>query len=306
MQSLTGSISTFLDALTQPPVDSSATPAQRTHSSPADTSVQAGNTVKPMAELNDSDSVPQTKDSGMVQASSHTASHHVKQATPPTGGQSVACRTKSSHAVPSTQQSMSVQTAAAAGTTAAQNLAAVKGVPMQPSVPASDRPQGVGRVVVESLGGLQWQLEGSDRDVERHLYTAVFQLKAAIRDSRCAAMVSFPAGEHQHLAEEASALALHASMSLQGLSALALHASMSLQGLSACPNASPVAAGLYSPSLTMRLAHLCDTVVGLEAVRDDSDIVRLIPEPARYCLLLHSPEHKSQSARMFTFGVVRH
>lgn len=45
--------------------------------------------------------------------------------------------------------------------------------------------------------------------------------------------------------------------------------------------ASHVAAGLYSSSLTMRLAHLCDCVVGLEAVRDDSDIVRLIPEPAR-------------------------
>ena len=89
-------------------------------------------------------------------------------------------------------------------------------------------------------------------------------------------------------------------------SALALHASMSLQGLSACRNASHVAAGLYSPSLTMRLAHLCDTVVGLEAVRDDSDIVRLIPEPARYCLLLHPPEHKVQSIGVFTFCVLRH
>ena len=45
-------------------------------------------------------------------------------------------------------------------------------------------------------------------------------------------------------------------------------------------------AGLYSPSLTARLAHLCDTVIGLEAVRDDADIVRLIPEPARYQLLV--------------------
>jgi len=131
--------------------------------------------------------------------SSHTGSHHVGQATPQAGGQSVPGRTKSSHAVPSTQHSMSPQPAAAAGTTVAQNFAAVKGVPMQPSVPAADRPQGVGRVVVESLGGVQWQLEGSDGDVERHLYTAVFQLKAAIRDSRCAAMVSFPAGDPQHL-----------------------------------------------------------------------------------------------------------
>ena len=47
-------------------------------------------------------------------------------------------------------------------------------------------------------------------------------------------------------------------------------------------------AGLYSPSLTARLAHLCDTVIGLEAVRDDSDIVRLIPEPARYWIAGHT------------------
>ncbi len=152
-----------------------------------------------MAELSDSDSVPQTNGSGMVQASRHTASHRVGQSTPQAGGQSVAGRTKPPDAAPSAPHSMSLQPAAASGTTVAQDLAAVKGVPMQPSMPASDRTQGVGRIVVESLGGLQWQLEGSDRDVERHLYTAVFQLKAAIRDSRCAAMLSFPAGEHQHL-----------------------------------------------------------------------------------------------------------
>ena len=101
---------------------------------------------------------------------------------------------------------------------------------------------------------------------------------------------------------------------------MALHASMSLQGLSVRHNASHVAAGLYSPSLTLRLAHLCDTVVRLEAVRDDSDIVRLIPEPARYCLLLpllhrhfysntckkRSSEHTVQSIRVFTFCVLRH
>lgn len=54
--------------------------------------------------------------------------------------------------------------------------------------------QGVGRVGVESLGGLAWQLEGSDAEVEQQIYVAVFQLKAMIRDSRCAAMVSIPAG----------------------------------------------------------------------------------------------------------------
>ena len=80
-----------------------------------------------------------------------------------------------------------------------------------------------------------------------------------------------------------------------------MHASMSLQDLSACLDASHVAAGLYSPSLAMRLAHLCDTVVGLEAVRDDSDIVRLIPEPARCCLLLLTSEYKLQAIRVFVF-----
>lgn len=54
--------------------------------------------------------------------------------------------------------------------------------------------QSVGRVGVESLGGLAWQLEGSDAEVEKQIYVAVFQLKAMMRESRCAAMVSFPAG----------------------------------------------------------------------------------------------------------------
>ena len=59
---------------------------------------------------------------------------------------------------------------------------------------SSVQAQGVGRVGVESLGGLAWQLEGSDAEVEKQIYVAVFQLKAMIRDSRCAAMVSLPAG----------------------------------------------------------------------------------------------------------------
>ncbi|DBA85372.1 TPA: hypothetical protein ACH3X2_006051 [Trebouxia sp. C0005] len=255
LQSLTGSISSFLDELTQASDDSSASLAQRTHSS-------LGKTAKPVTELSDSDSVPQTNSSSMVQASRHAASHDFGPATPQAGGQSVAGRTKPPDAAPATQHGVSPQPAAISGTTAAQDLAAVKGIPMQPSVSAPDRPQGVGRVVVESLGGLQWQLDVSDGDVERRLYTAVFQLKAAIRDSRCAAMVSFPAG-------------------------------------------------LYSSSLTMRLAHLCDCVVGLEAVRDDSDIVRLIPEPASCCGLLHLQKLPSLNALSppildITLFIIRH
>lgn len=81
-----------------------------------------------------------------------------------------------------------------ASSAASQDQAAVKGAAMPPSVPASDRPPRVGRVAIESLGGLQWQIEGADADVERQLYTSIFHLKALIRESRSAAMVSFPAG----------------------------------------------------------------------------------------------------------------
>ena len=54
--------------------------------------------------------------------------------------------------------------------------------------------QRVGRVGVQSLGGLDWGLHSYDHETERQLFTAVLQLKALMRESRCAAMVSFPAG----------------------------------------------------------------------------------------------------------------
>lgn len=54
--------------------------------------------------------------------------------------------------------------------------------------------QRVGRVVIQSLGGLGWGLESYDQDTERQLFSAVLQIKALTRSSRCAAMLSFPAG----------------------------------------------------------------------------------------------------------------
>ena len=57
-----------------------------------------------------------------------------------------------------------------------------------------DKAQAVGRVGVESLGGLPWQLEGSEAEIEKQVYIAIFRLKAMVRDSRCAAMVTVPAG----------------------------------------------------------------------------------------------------------------
>ena len=41
-------------------------------------------------------------------------------------------------------------------------------------------------------------------------------------------------------------------------------------------------AGMFSPSLGTRLAHLCDAVVMLEGVSDTSGLVRLVPDSARW------------------------
>ena len=208
---------------------------------------------------------------------------------------------------------------------------------MQPSPAATERPASVGRIAVESIGGLQWQLQGSDADIERQIFRAMCHLKAKVRDSRCAAMVSFPAGQ---LLDENLVLRFSQHISILPVCRLSFHqnsktcwlmkaaSSGSLAQQAAC-NAFPidfrrhsqrtrdnilfyselfsfvhnqysdhscyvqplqvlctpcknyVAAGLYSTSLGCRLAHLCDMVIGLEALRDDSDIVRMLPEPAR-------------------------
>ena len=55
--------------------------------------------------------------------------------------------------------------------------------------------QRAGRVAVQSLGGLDWGMDSHSQDTERQLFTAVVQLKALVRGSRCAAMLSFPAGK---------------------------------------------------------------------------------------------------------------
>ena len=55
--------------------------------------------------------------------------------------------------------------------------------------------QRAGRVAVQSLGGLDWGMDSHGQDTERQLFTAVVQLKALVRGSRCAAMLSFPAGK---------------------------------------------------------------------------------------------------------------
>lgn len=46
-----------------------------------------------------------------------------------------------------------------------------------------------------------------------------------------------------------------------------------------------VIADVYSPSVAMRLQHLCDAVIALEAVAEDSSVVKLAPDPARFGVL---------------------
>ena len=45
-------------------------------------------------------------------------------------------------------------------------------------------------------------------------------------------------------------------------------------------------AEVYSPSVAVRLQHLCDAVIALEAVAEDSGVVKLAPDPARSVVLV--------------------
>lgn len=58
--------------------------------------------------------------------------------------------------------------------------------------------QKVGRIVVQSLGGVQWHMGSFDKEVEQQLFKAVLHIKTLVRDSRCAAMLSFPSGGSSH------------------------------------------------------------------------------------------------------------
>ena len=132
--------------------------------------------------------------------------------------------------VPSTA---SVQRLVAAATEFAQSLAPAQPPgSTQPSAGAAAAaalpprgPQHVGRIAVLSLGSLGWQLGGPDGGSSeyatqqqpssgRAVLQALLQLKAAVRDRRCAAVVSVPAAlfsasdvaRMQHLADGVIAL----------------------------------------------------------------------------------------------------
>lgn len=193
-QSLTSSITQFLDLLAPSSDASSASPAPPAQLPATGTHGQQGFTAgsASMAKLSIADSVAPGSDDAVPQSSRHAAHQRSGHEQSNINAQS----SKTLSPASSTPPSRSAQhSTAAPDSTAAGIPTAVKGIPMQLAVAPQERPHSVGRVVVESFGGLQWQLEGADKDVERQLYSAVFRLKAAVRASRCVAMVSLPAGK---------------------------------------------------------------------------------------------------------------
>lgn len=200
---LTDNIRIFVQSLTQPSTDP---PASHPQASQAPSTCRTAQRIAPdppslsalsIAEITQSTNPAALQtDESMLSGNSGRYRHSGGQAMSQSSGQPFPERLKSSDATQSSNESQQSlpQGAPSPGSTAPSPNAAIKGVAMHPSTSATDRQQSVGRVVVGSLGGLQWRLEGAEKDVERQLYTAVFQLKAMIRESRCAAMVSFPAG----------------------------------------------------------------------------------------------------------------
>ncbi|KAK9825219.1 hypothetical protein WJX74_000929 [Apatococcus lobatus] len=95
------------------------------------------------------------------------------------------------------------------------------------------------RLVAESFGGPAWELASTaGTNSARSLVQCVMAVKQIVRQSKTAAMISFPAE-------------------------------------------------VYSSSAAMRLQHLCDAVIALEAVAEDSSVVKLAPDPASCVALLH-------------------
>lgn len=50
----------------------------------------------------------------------------------------------------------------------------------------------------------------------------------------------------------------------------------------ASPSSLRHCAGLLSPTCVARLRHLCDGVLSLESLADDSDVFRLVPDQTRW------------------------
>lgn len=89
----------------------------------------------------------------------------------------------------------------------------------------SSGPQGIGRLAVLSLGSGEWNFGVGTVEGRRSVIQSLIQLKAVVRDSKCAAVVTVPTA-------------------------------------------------LHTESDRSRMAHVADVVLALEAVQDDSDIVR--------------------------------
>ena len=201
-QSFTAAVATFVSSLAQPSDNSSANPRQHQTPKPSkgpDPSLKLpAKPLQSLAPLSINNDYAETSGQHLPGVSaSQTIEQHVQPATHARGqGYALPARLQPSGAVQSNSNltHSNIEAAAAQPHPAATSTSEMFKAGERSPVGTAEKAQSVGRVGVESLGGLAWQLQGSDAEVEKQIYVAVFQLKVMIRDSRCAAMVSFPAG----------------------------------------------------------------------------------------------------------------
>jgi hypothetical protein len=196
---------------------------------------------------------------------------------------------------------------------------------VQPGLPPPRGPEAVGRLVLQSLGSLDWQAgtaAGEQQQAEQQLARLVLQLKLAVQGSRSAALITCHTGAAPWRACTAGTCptagaaplhpeCLHASRRPPALTGPAclpspmgkpVPGSPSLQsppGSPWPPLPSPLCqppAGAFSESLAQRLVHLCDAVVRLEGAADDSPVVALLQGSQAAAALLHL--HKLPSLGM--------
>lgn len=163
--------------------------------------------------------------------------------------------------------------AAAAATTFVHGFQQAGPIPVPPR-----SPEGIGRLVVQSLGSPAW-LPGSPHPApsteqqEADMLALVLSIRQALQDSMCAALVTCPTG----MAPTLPALACCAP-GLRCCRGCKMWRPLISRGGLWPP---PLRAGSYSPSFEARLQHLADTVLCLQSLADDSELYQLLPDPMR-------------------------
>ena len=208
-RSLTNHVRAFVESLKEQNFKSSASLPHRPSTSQTPSATHRALT-SPQPSVTPGGGIPTMTPASSGQASIRNSTHPVHHSTGESSLQQREAQGTSErqHAFNATQSTRATEhssltptpntpqhNTSAAGLRSSTGDLGVSGTSQHASISSHGGWQSVGRAAVESLGGLQWQLLGSDKDVERELYTAVFQLKALMRDSRCVAMVSLPAGQ---------------------------------------------------------------------------------------------------------------